>query len=187
MTRRFDRAAGNQRHHTQTLCALAHLDFKKKGTNSYEQLFMAIKQLALGYEAMEEAYLRMVFNILAKNCDDHTKNFSFRLRQGATWELAPAYDINFAHNPQGEWTHQHLMSVGGKFKDFELEDLHQVADRFGVGSARSVIEKVRRAIARWPEFASEAGVDQEETDRIGGLHLMPKARGPVGGQRASES
>lgn len=170
MTRRFDRDAGNQRHHTQTLCAIAHLDYKKKGTNSYEQLFMTVKQLQLGYEAMEQAYRRMVFNILAKNCDDHTKNFSFRLRQGAAWELAPAYDVTFAHNPKGEWTHQHLMSVGGKFKDFELEDLHQVADRFGVGSARSVIDKVRGAIERWPHFARQAGVDQAETDRIGGLH-----------------
>ncbi len=171
MTRRFDRDAGNLRHHTQTLCAIAHLDYKKKGTNSYEQLFMTIKQLQLGYEAMEEAFRRMVFNILAKNCDDHTKNFSFRLRQGAAWELAPAYDVTFAHNPKGEWTHQHLMSVGGKFKDFQLEDLHQAADRFGVGSARKVIDKVRDAIARWPEFARKAGVDQVETDRIGGLHL----------------
>jgi serine/threonine-protein kinase HipA len=171
MTRRFDRDAGHQRHHTQTLCAIAHLDYKKKGTNSYEQLFMTIKQLQLGYEAMEEAFRRMVFNILAKNCDDHTKNFSFRLRQGATWELAPAYDVTFAHNPKGEWTHQHLMSVGGKFKDFALEDLHLAADRFGVGSARKVIGEVRDAIARWPAFAQRAGVDPVETGRIGGLHL----------------
>ena len=171
MTKRFDRGAGNQRHHTQTLCAIAHLDYKKKGTNSYEQLFLTVQQLQIGYEALEEAYRRMVFNILAKNCDDHTKNFSFRLREGAAWELAPAYDVTFAHNPTGEWTSEHLMSVNGKFKDFTLQDLHQVADRFGIGSAPAVIEKVEAALARWREFASDAEVSTKEAERIESLHL----------------
>jgi serine/threonine-protein kinase HipA len=172
MTRRFDRAGGNSRHHLQTLCAMNHLDYKKKGTNSYEQLFVTMDKLSLPYEQKEEAYRRMVFNVVGKNCDDHTKNISFRLRQGQAWELAPAYDISFAHNPNGEWTHQHLMSVNGRFKDFTRADLLALANRFGIGSAAVVIDQVVNAIALWPTFADEAGVHKDAAAHIAGFHLM---------------
>ncbi|QHI96589.1 type II toxin-antitoxin system HipA family toxin [Xylophilus rhododendri] len=171
MTRRFDRGEDNSRHHMQTLCALSHLDYKKKGTNAYAQLFMAASALGLPYEAMEEAFRRMVFNVLARNCDDHSKNFSFRLRQGQAWELAPAYDVTFAHNPQGEWTNQHLMSVNGRFKGFEREDLLAEARRFGVGSAPRVIEEVAAALQRWPEFAAAAELPPALVETIGGQFL----------------
>jgi len=172
MTRRFDRDVGGVRHHIQTLCAMAHVDYKKKGTNSYAQLFDAIDRLGLPYEDKEEAFRRMVFNVMACNCDDHTKNFAFRLRRGYPWEFAPAYDVTFAHNPRSEWTSQHLMSVNGKFMDFTEGDLLAEADRFAIGSARQVIEEVREAIVAWPDFAAEAGVSAKETERIGGLHLL---------------
>ncbi len=171
MTRRFDREDGDVRHHMQTLCALAHVDFKKRGANSYAQLFITMEKLDLPYEQREEAFRRMVLNILARNCDDHSKNFSFRLRQGAPWELAPAYDVTFAHNPQGEWTHQHLMSANGKFKDFTEADLLAVADRFAIGSAPKVIRQVRNAVAAWPDFAQEAQVPAAQREHIGRLHL----------------
>ncbi len=90
MTRRFDRE-GTVRHHIQSLCAMSHLDYKKRGANSYRQLFDTMNRLGLPYEQREEAYRRMVFNVMARNCDDHTKNFAFRLRQDRPWELAPAY------------------------------------------------------------------------------------------------
>lgn len=167
MTKRFDREGTSGRHHMQTLCAMAHVDYKKKGTNSYSQLFSTIAQLGLPYEAMEEAFRRMVFNVLARNCDDHTKNFSFLLREGSVaWALAPAYDITFAHNPKGEWTHQHLMSVNGKFKGFELDDFLKEADRYGVGTARRVIDEVRSAVGRWHVFAREARVPENEAENI---------------------
>lgn len=167
MTQRFDRAGPSTRHHLQTLCAMAHLDYRKKGTNAYAQLFTTISQLALPYEDMEEAFRRMVFNVMSRNCDDHTKNFSFLLRQGSTtWELAPAYDVTFAHNPNGEWTHQHLLSVNGKFKNFAVADLLAEADRFGVGTARRVIEAVRAAILCWPQFAQQAEVPATQIAEI---------------------
>lgn len=172
MTKRFDREDGNIKHHMQTLCAMAHLDYKKKSANSYSQLFMTIAELKLGHEAMVEAFRRMVFNVMAKNCDDHTKNFSFLLRRGGSWELAPAYDLTFAHNPHGEWTHQHLMSVNGKFKDFTVEDLLAEADRFKVGEAKRIIKQVRSAIQSWPDFAKAAGVQTVETERIRSLHVL---------------
>ena len=154
---------------------MAHLDFKQKGTHSYTQLFGTLRDLRLPYKDQEEAFRRMVFNVMGRNCDDHTKNFSFLLRRGSTWELAPAYDVTFAHNPAGEWTNQHLMSVNGKFKDITLLDLLAVADRFAIGTAPQVIVQVRLGIKRWAEFAQLAGVPDEETRvRAGQLLLLPE-------------
>ena len=173
MTKRFDRDGKSGRHHMQTLCAMAHLDYKKKGTNSYAQLFSTILKLELPYGDLEEAFRRMAFNVMGRNCDDHTKNFSFLLREGsAVWALSPGYDITFAHNPNGEWTHQHLMSVNGKFKDIEVTDLLLEAERFGVGTAKRVIEEVRAAILRWPQFARQADIPKAQTAEIQGL-LLP--------------
>lgn len=171
MTRRFDRAAGGVRHHIQTLCAMDHIDFRKKAANAYEQLFITMQRLHLPYEQLEEAYRRMVFNVMARNCDDHSKNFAFRLREGAAWELAPAYDLTFAHNPQGEWTHQHLMSVNGRFRGFVEADFLAVADRFAIGTAHSVIAEVRAAVLDWPRFAAASGVPERQAAEIGALHL----------------
>jgi serine/threonine-protein kinase HipA len=172
MTKRFDRENDNSKHHMQSLCAMSHLDYKKKSTNSYEQFFMTIRQLSLDHASAVEAFRRMVFNVMARNCDDHTKNFSFLLRQGGAWELAPAYDVTFAHNPVGEWTSQHLMSVNGKYKGFVIEDMLAVADRFGIGEAMQIIDTIRKAIKAWPFFAEEAGVNQKEIARIGKMHLL---------------
>jgi len=167
MTKRFDREGQSGRHHMQTLCAMAHVDYKKKGTNAYAQLFGAISQLALPYEDMEEAFRRMVFNVMGRNCDDHSKNFSFLLRQDSpAWALAPAYDVTFAHNPKGEWTHQHLMSVNGKFKGIEAADLLAEARRFGVGSAPRVIDEVRSALRQWRGFAEQAGLPELQAREI---------------------
>ncbi len=177
MTRRFDRDGGEVRHHIQTLCAMAHLDYKQRGTNSYAQLFGTMRELHLPYKDQEEAFRRMVFNVMGRNCDDHTKNFSFLLRRDSTWQLAPAYDVTFAHNPAGEWTNQHLMSVNRKFKDITHSDLLAVADRFAIGTAPQVIDQVRSAVKRWPEFAERAGVPEIETrDRQAQLLLLPKYR-----------
>lgn len=163
MIRRFDRALDADgetvRHHQQSLCAMAHLDYKQKATHDYAQLLQTIQRLKLGYEAMVEAFRRIVFNVVAANCDDHSKNFSFLLPAGSReWRLAPAYDVTHAHNPKGEWTWQHLMAVNGKFGDITRDDLLRVADRFAIGSAERVIDQVQDAVADWPEFAREAGL-----------------------------
>lgn len=166
MTQRFDRGPGGARRHMQSLCALAHLDYKKKGANAYSQLFATIRALGLPYAAMEEALRRMAFNVMARNCDDHSKNFSFLLQEGQPWQLAPAYDVTFAHNPKGEWTHQHLMSVNGKFKDFGRDDLLAEASRFGVGTAREVLAQVGDAVSRWRRFAEQAEVSAAQASAI---------------------
>ncbi len=171
MTKRFDRS-GNIRHHMQTLCAMSHLDYRKKGTNSYSQLFLTMQQLNLPYEQMEEAFRRMAFNVMGRNCDDHAKNFSFRLRLGQAWELSPAYDVSFAHNPKGEYTNQHLMSVNGKFKDITAADLLTVADLFKIGTGRKVLTQVKDAINEWKTFADKAGVSPAQLEKISKQHLL---------------
>jgi serine/threonine-protein kinase HipA len=107
---------------------------------------------------------------MTANCDDHSKNVSFLLREGGAWELAPAYDVSYAYNPKGEWTYQHLMSVNGKFADISRDDLMAVADEFGVGTAPKVLGHVADAITAWPEFARRAKVSDAEVKRIRAHH-----------------
>lgn len=169
MTRRFDREVADGqtiKHHVQTLCAMSHLDYKQRATHAYAQLFMTIAQLKLGDEANGQAFRRIAFNVMAKNCDDHTKNFAFRLKQGSTWELAPAYDVTHAYNPKGEWTYQHLMNVNGKFSGITRADLLAEADRFGVRRPRDALKDVRTALDHWPEFAKQAGLGETTTADI---------------------
>jgi serine/threonine-protein kinase HipA len=131
MTKRFDRI-GNLKLHTQSLCDLAQLDYRAKVVHDCSQWLSVMRQLSLGPEAFAQAFRRIAFNVMAKNCDDHTKNISFILREQTTWELAPAYDLTFAYNPKGEWIYQHLMSVNGNFNQIGRDDLLILADRFQV-------------------------------------------------------
>lgn len=172
MTKRFDREGKSTKHHIQSLCAMNHIDYKKKSTNSYEQLLMTIHELALPHHAQAEALRRMIFNVMARNCDDHSKNFSFILKEGGNWELAPAYDLTFAHNPKGEWTNQHLMSVNGKFKNITTEDILAVANRFGIGEAPQLLEQISEAVHAWPALAKRAGLDKDEIKRIQKQHVI---------------
>ncbi|CDN90524.1 MULTISPECIES: type II toxin-antitoxin system HipA family toxin [Hydrogenophaga] len=166
MTKRFDRE-GNERLHMQTLCAMAHLDYKLVGTHSYNQLLQTAQALKLDRKAMVQLLRRMIFNVLAVNNDDHTKNFSFLLRQGEQWELAPAYDITHAYRVDSDWVSQHQMSINGKFDRITLADVRVVADRFGLlADLAAAVEDVRRAVSRWVEFADEAQVDPIERDEI---------------------
>jgi serine/threonine-protein kinase HipA len=169
MTRRFDRD-GDRKHHMQTLCGLAHLDFRQKATHDVSQLFQAIERLRIGYPAMEEAFRRVAFNVMAANCDDHSKNVSFLLREGGSWELAPAYDVTHAFNPAGEWTYQHLMSVNGKFNRITRDDLLAVAESAGVGTAPRVLQHVADAVSAWPDHAGAAKVSASEIKRIRAHH-----------------
>ena len=152
MTRRFDRV-GNARLHLSTLSAMAHfpmsvpLEFR-----SYGQLLSTVDALRLGYEAKEEAFRRIVFNVLVGECDDHTKNFSFLMREDGKWEMAPAYDLTGSDFPSADpWSAHggsHQLSVNGKFAGITDEDLLDLADRFALGTGRRVIEEVRAEIVR---------------------------------------
>jgi serine/threonine-protein kinase HipA len=169
MTRRFDRdviGGKTVKHHTQTLCAMAHLDYKQRGTHAYSQLFMTMAELKLGDDAVRQAFLRMTFNVMARNYDDHTKNFSFLYKPDEGWELAPAYDVTHAHNPRGEWTYQHPMSVNGKFDKITRADLLAEAERFSVPRAEQLITDVRTALENWAEHAQSAELSQSKTSEL---------------------
>lgn len=166
MTRRFDRAPGGAKLHTQTLCAMAHLDFRQIGAHDYAQLFLHIEALGLGAQTRAEAFRRMVFNVAAANCDDHTKNFSFLLPEGGRWRLSPAYDVTHAHAPASRWTRQHLMAVNGRTTGIARADIREVGDRFSVPSASDIAAQVLDAVAKWSAFADQAGVPEATSDHI---------------------
>ncbi|MEA2521640.1 MAG: serine/threonine-protein kinase HipA [Actinomycetota bacterium] len=166
MTRRFDRSAEGAKVHTQTLCALGELDFRQIGAHDYAQLFLLLDELALGPDARAQVFRRMVFNVAGANCDDHTKNVSFLLPQGGSWQLAPAYDLTHAHVPESRWTRQHLMAVNGSTTNISRDDIDEVADRFAVPSAARIVADVLGAVGEWPAFAREGNVPEQTVEKI---------------------
>ena len=167
MTRRFDREEGSTKHHMQTFCAMKHFDYNEVRSFSYEQLFQTMRELKMPYPAAEQLFRRMVFNVLARNCDDHTKNFAFRLKKGGKWELAPAYDICHAYQPQHKWVSQHALSVNGKRTDMTKQDLLSIGQSIKNKKAEKVFQEISAVVGRWPEFADEVHVAQDLRDEIG--------------------
>jgi len=166
MTRRFDRDQANTKYHIQTWCAMNHFDFNEVTRFSYEQLFQTMRELRLPYPAAEELFRRMVFNAIAKNCDDHPKNFAFRLKKGEKWELSPAYDLCHAYRPDSIWVNQHALSINGKRKNITRSDLEQVAKTMNIKKASSIINDVNDVVKRWPAFAEEQKVKPDKRDQI---------------------
>ena len=166
MTRRFDRDEGSIKHHIQTFCALKHFDYNAVTSFSYEQLFQTMRELKLPYSAAEQMFRRMVFNVLARNCDDHTKNFSFRLRKDAKWELAPAYDLCHAYQPNHKWVSQHALSVNGKRNNITGEDLLIIGKSIKNKKAEAVIREINDTVSQWKRFADETKVSPKLRDEI---------------------
>lgn len=176
MTRRFDRPINENgatlKLHMQSLCALQHYDFNDPSGYSYEQAILTIRELGLGAPALEQQFLRAVFNVIARNQDDHVKNIAFLMDQTGEWKLSPAFDVNYSYNPSGDWTGQHQMSLNGKRDDFEIADLLAFADTASIkpAKAKALISSVSQAVGKWPQYAQEASVDEETTRRIGNAH-----------------
>lgn len=176
LTRRFDRKTTGERIHLQSLCAIDHLDFRFHDTHSYAQYFNAIRALGMGQDEITQAFRRMVFNVVALNRDDHTKNFAFLLPENGMWLLAPAYDITHAFNPQGRWTQRHQMSINGKYDQISSNDLCAVGDTQGVPAYKSIIKEITSSVKRWATFADEAKVNPETRERIAS---EMKTHGPI--------
>jgi len=160
MTRRFDRAEGGEKLHMQSLCALAHFDFNQAGVYAYEQAFLAIHQLHLPMADVEEQFRRMAFNIIARNHDDHVKNIAFLMNKAGHWWLAPAFDVTYSYNPDGSWTNRHQMTMNGKRDGFSMADFRACAKSALMkrGRAEAVVEEVRAAVKKWPDYAEQAEV-----------------------------
>lgn len=170
ITRRFDRI-GNEKVHYQSLCAMDHADYKKPGHYSYEQLFSLMRALRLDRQSALEMYRRMVFNIVARNQDDHPKNIGFIRRQGADWQLAPAFDLAYSFRPDSPWVGSHQMTLNGKRDKFVLDDLLLPATTF-MKEARHIIDTVLEVVSRWPEYAERAGVSRDFSAAIRKNHRL---------------
>ncbi len=170
MTKRFDRDAAAGKIHVQSLSALAHYDFNVAGEYSYEQALSVIQRLNLGYPDLAEMYRRMVFNVVARNQDDHTRNIAFLMDRNGTWRLAPAFDVVWSYNSKGSWTNRHQMTVNGKRDHFERADLFAVSDTFGVKGAAEIIEQVTESVAAWRSIARECCIDSALLKKIATTH-----------------
>ncbi|MCW4455080.1 HipA domain-containing protein [Flavobacterium sp. MXW15] len=168
MTRRFDRPAEGGKLHMQSLAALAHFDFNDPNAYSYEQALLVMRRLALPMAELEQQFRRMVFNVIARNQDDHVKNIAFLMDKRGHWRLSPAFDITWAYNPGGTWTGRHQMSINGRRDDFSLADFDACARSASINAARAraIVEQVRQAVRQWSRFADEAEVAPSWRDQI---------------------
>ena len=165
LTKRFDRENG-KKVHMQTLCGLAHYDFRIHKAYSYEQAFSVMRLLRLPYSEAQEMFRRLVFNVVVRNQDDHTKNISFLMGENGKWRLSPAYDMGYAYKPNGGWTATHQMSVNGKFDEITRKDLLVLAEANNIKGAGMVIDEVCEAATHWGQIAQECGVPQKKVKAI---------------------
>lgn len=172
MTRRFDRLSGNEKVHMQTLCGIAHYDYKMLHAYSYEQAFQVMRRLRLPYSQAEEMFRRMVFNVIARNQDDHTKNISFLMDKSGRWSLSPAYDMSWSYNPKGVWTSTHQMSINGKWDDISRDDLLTLAKNVNIKQADAIIEQVKDGVSKWSTFATQYGIPNEMVKVIDSTLLL---------------
>lgn len=166
MTKRFDREGNETKHHIQTLCAMQHFDFNEVTSYSYEQLFQTMRILRLPYPQAEQMYRRMVFNVLAKNCDDHTKNFAFRLKKDQRWEITPAYDVCHAYKPEHRWVSEHALSINGKRTGITKDDLVMVAKSMNIKRVDAIIVEISKKVATWDVYADITKVSPELKNAI---------------------
>ncbi len=169
MTRRFDRQGG-QKVHMQSLCGIAHFDFNMAGAYGYEQAFQVMRKLRLPKSDAAQLFRRMVFNVLARNQDDHTKNIGFLMDQTGIWRLSPAYDVTYAHNPAGKWTNTHQMTINGKRDGFSVKDMVDIGKSIRISDPATIVAEITEVVARWPEFAVQTGLRAEMTVMIGRYH-----------------
>lgn len=165
MTKRFDRE-GNTRHHIQSLCGIQHYDFNDMFSYSYEQLFQTMRLLRLTYPEAEQMFRRMVFNVIATNYDDHTKNFSFLLKKNEDWQLAPAYDLCFSYDPTNHWVNKQTLSVNGKRLDISKKDLMTIAKENNIKKGEKIIDHINTVVKSWPEYADKVKLRSDLKHRI---------------------
>ncbi|ELV8656707.1 type II toxin-antitoxin system HipA family toxin [Vibrio vulnificus] len=172
ITQRFDRIK-NSKVHVQTLNGLAHIDYKKPGSFSYAELFGIARQLKLSAVDAEQLFKRMTFNIIARNHDDHSKNFAFMLTQDRLkkdkWSLAPAYDLAYSYKPGSKWVNSHWMSLNGKRDNFTRSDfysLERLSPIFNKRKIDDIIDTTIEHVSTWRQLAEEWDVPKTLIDEI---------------------
>ena len=161
MTKRFDRSGRDSKHHIQTFCGIQHFDYNNLYGYSYEQLFQTMRMLKMTYPEAEQMFRRMVFNVMATNYDDHTKNFSFILKNNDKWKLSPAYDVCYSYNPENIWVSQHSLSINGKHREINKSDLMTIASANNIKKGKNIIEEIKDIVCNWSEYASKVNVSSK--------------------------
>lgn len=173
MTKRFDREGSNTKHHIQTLCGINHFDYGNLYGYGYEQVFQTMRMLNLPHPQAEQMFRRMVFNVLATNCDDHTKNFSFRLKKDGIWELAPAYDVCYSFDSTNIWVNQQTLSVNGKHKGINKNDFMTIAKANNIKKGEQIIDEINMVVKNWSDFALKVKVNESKRNEINlNLHIL---------------
>lgn len=155
LTQRFDRK-GNDKIHTQTLAAIS------PSSDKYEDIFTVIRRLNLPYEDSRQQYLRMVFNVIARNVDDHSKNFAFCMDRSGVWRLSPAYDLTYSVDPVAlAYSNRHSLTINGKNEDITREDLEKVGVDNDIQDYKALIDKTAASVAKFEEYCVELGIDKK--------------------------
>lgn len=174
LTKRFDRSGANTKHHIQSFCGIQHFDYNQLYAFSYEQLFQTMRGLRLTYPDAEQMFRRMVFNVMTTNYDDHTKNFSFMLKEGGRWELAPAYDLCYSYSPNNSWVNQHTLSINGKHRNINKSDLMTIAQENSIKKAESILTEIQQFAKNWNHYADLANVNAELRKTVAENIYAPK-------------
>ena len=166
LTKRFDRSELGEKIHMQTLGSLVGIDFKIQKASSYETLFRTMKRLKCNYQQLEQQFRRAVFNVVARNHDDHVKNFSFLMNKKGEWKISPAYDITYSYSPGGTWTSVHQSSINGKFDNFKKSDLIDFGKNFGIKNTKLIIQEIIESASSWDRIAKEIDIPKTTISTI---------------------
>ncbi len=158
--KRFDRRGNDKPLHMHTLAGMTHINFRDKDTMSYDTFFRTTLAVTKSYAALEEAYRRMVFNVLAGNQDDHAKNHTFVMNKQGEWSLSPAYDISPTYG------YGHQMDINFKDKGVNHEDLLIMAERFDIANAREILEQQVSVLCDFEKYAHDVGISDEKLQGI---------------------
>jgi serine/threonine-protein kinase HipA len=171
LTKRFDRVGGGKIH-MQSLCGIGHYDFNLAGAYGYEQAFAVMRKLKIAKAEAVQQFRRMIFNVVSRNQDDHTKNIAFLMGKTGKWNLSPAFDVTYAHNPKGVWTNSHQMTINGKRDAFTLKDFVQVGESIGIKDSLEIVSEIMEVVSQWSAHAQEAGLDADTIKKIGSFHRL---------------
>ncbi len=171
LTKRFDRVGG-EKIHMQSLCGIGHYDFNIPGAYGYEQAFAVMRRLKIPKSEAVQQFRRMIFNVVSRNQDDHTKNIAFLMDKSSKWELSPAFDVTYAHNPKGQWTNSHQMTINGKKEAFALKDFVRVGESIGVKKPLDIVAEIVEVVSQWSTYAQVAGLGAAEIKDIGRFHRL---------------
>lgn len=143
-------------------------------STSYEDIFATLRRLNLPYQDFEQQYLRTVFNIVARNVDDHNKNFSFCMNRNGEWRLSPAYDLTYSVDLTAPaYSNRHSLTVNAKNEDITRSDLEKIGANNDIQDYNTLIDKVIDAVSNFENYAKDLNINIELIANIkGDLNIL---------------